>query len=43
MDPESLKGGFYIFLMGLGAGLTALVIAQIFPSIIPAQATGVNL
>jgi hypothetical protein len=43
MDPESFKGGLAIVLMGVGAGLTALIIAQLFPSIIPAQATGVNL
>lgn len=43
MDPESTKGAFYIFLMGMGAGIAALIIAQVFPSIIPAQATGVNL
>jgi hypothetical protein len=43
MNPKSLEGAFHVFLMGMGGAIVALAIAQLFPSIIPAQATGVKL
>lgn len=43
MDPKTLNGAFWIVLTGAGGAIVALLIAQLFPSIIPAQATGVRL
>lgn len=43
MNPNTAKGAFHFFIFGFGGAIVALVIAQVFPSIIPAQATGVNL
>lgn len=37
-NPKSLKGGAEWVLFGAGAGLIALVVASLFPSIIPARA-----
>jgi hypothetical protein len=41
--PSTWKGALHIILMGAGGALVALAFAQFFPSIIPAQATGVKL
>lgn len=43
MDPKSAKGALHIILMGAGGAIVALLIAQFFPSIIPARATSVRL
>lgn len=43
MDPKTLKGAVWVVLVGAGGAIVALLIAQLFPSIIPAQATGVKL
>lgn len=43
MNPNTLKGALHFIGFGLLGGLTALLVAQLIPSIIPAQATGVNL
>ena len=43
MDPKSGKGALHIILMGAGGAIVALLIAQFFPSIIPARATGIKL
>jgi hypothetical protein len=38
-----MKGVFHAVLMGMGAAIFALLIAQFVPSIIPARATTVKL
>jgi hypothetical protein len=43
MNPNTAQGALHFFIFGFGGAIVALVIAQIFPSIIPAQATGVQL
>ena len=43
MDPKSGKGALHIILMGAGGAIVALLIAQFFPTIIPARATGIKL
>jgi hypothetical protein len=41
--PAEASGALHAVLMGAGAAIIALLIAQFFPSIIPAQATAVKL
>lgn len=41
--PKSGSGALHFILMGAGAAITALLIAQFFPSIIPARASAVKL
>jgi len=41
--PGSAMGALHAVLLGAGAALIALVIAQYFPSIIPARASTVKL
>jgi hypothetical protein len=43
MNPNTGKGALHFFIFGFGGAIVALVIAQVFPAIIPAQATGVKL
>jgi hypothetical protein len=43
MNPKTGSGALAIFLLGLGGAVTALLVAQFFPSIIPARATSVKL
>jgi hypothetical protein len=43
VDPKSMKGAFHWIMLGIGAILVALVVAQFFPQIIPARATTVRL
>jgi hypothetical protein len=42
-DPQTFRGIIGWGLFGLGVGVTALLIASLFPRIIPARAQGVNL
>jgi hypothetical protein len=42
-SPKTGSGLLHFMLMGAGAALFALVIAQYFPSLIPARATTVRL
>jgi hypothetical protein len=42
-EPDTMKGFLHYVGFGFFGALTALLIAQLFPSIIPAQATGVKL
>ena len=41
--PSTATGAFHAILLGAGAALIALLIAQFFPSIIPARASSVKL
>ncbi len=43
MNPNSAKGALHFIVFGFGGAIVALLVAQLFPSIIPAQATGVRL
>lgn len=43
MDPKSARGAFSIAMIGFFGALTALLVAQFVPSIIPARATSVKL
>lgn len=43
MDPETLRGAAMWFLFGLGSTVLALLVASLFPGIIPARAQAVNL
>ena len=43
MDPRTGKGAIYWVVVGIGGTLAALVVAQFFPTIIPARATAVKL
>jgi hypothetical protein len=43
MNPKEGKGALAWIGMGLGGALVALLIAQFFPSIVPASAQGVKL
>jgi hypothetical protein len=43
MDPETLHGAAAWALFGLGATILALLVASLFPGIIPARATAVTL
>jgi hypothetical protein len=42
-DPKSGKGALAVILTGAAGAIVALLIAQFFPTIIPARATGVKL
>jgi hypothetical protein len=41
--PASAKGALHFVLMGAGAALFALLVAQFIPQLIPAQAATVKL
>jgi hypothetical protein len=41
--PAEASGALHAILMGAGAAIIALIIAQFFPSIIPARAAAVKL
>lgn len=41
--PTSATGAFHAIMLGASAALVALLIAQFFPTIIPARATAVKL
>jgi hypothetical protein len=41
--PNTMTGAFHAVLMGAGAAIFALLIAQFIPSIIPARASSVKL
>jgi hypothetical protein len=41
--PAEATGALHAILMGAGAAIIALIIAQFFPSIIPARAAAVKL
>jgi hypothetical protein len=43
MDPKTFQGIAVWALFGLGVGLTALLVASLFPQIIPARAQTVQL
>jgi hypothetical protein len=43
VDPKTGKGALSWILMGAGGAFVALLIANFFPSIIPARATSVKL
>ena len=43
MDPKTGKGALHWVVMGAGGAIVALLIAQFFPSIIPARAASVKL
>lgn len=43
MDPMTGKGALHWIMYGAGGALVALLIAQFFPTIIPARATAVKL
>jgi hypothetical protein len=43
MNPESLSGFIIWFFFGFGAALFALLVASLFPGIIPARTQAVNL
>jgi|HubBroStandDraft_3_1064219.scaffolds.fasta_scaffold914748_1 hypothetical protein len=43
MEPDSFRGMVGWVLFGVGVGVTALLIATLFPNLIPAKAQGVNL
>ena len=43
MDPQTFRGMIGWALFGFAVGGTALLVASLFPNIIPAKAQGVNL
>jgi len=43
MNPETLRGAAIWMLFGLGSTILALLVASLFPGIIPARAQQVNL
>lgn len=43
MDPQTFRGMFGWVAFGFVAGGIALLVASMFPNIIPAKAQGVNL
>jgi uncharacterized membrane protein YeaQ/YmgE (transglycosylase-associated protein family) len=43
MNPNSSQGAIGFIVLGFFGALAALLVAQVFPSIIPARAGGVNL
>lgn len=43
MDPRTGGGALHWVLMGAGGVIFALIVAQFFPTIIPARATSVKL
>lgn len=43
MDPETLRGAAAWAMLGLGATVLALLVASLFPGIIPSRAQGVVL
>jgi hypothetical protein len=42
-SPSSSTGALHVILLSAGAAVVALLIAQYFPSIIPARASSVKL
>jgi hypothetical protein len=43
MEPDTFRGMFNWVLLGAAAGMAALLVASLWPNIIPARAQGVNL
>ncbi len=43
MNPNTLRGAGHFIFFGFVGAIAALAVAQLFPSIIPASATGVRL
>jgi hypothetical protein len=42
-DPRTIKGGFSWAFLGIGGAVVALLIAYLFPGVIPAQASAQKL